>query len=204
MTNREGGPVEASAEKAAADLAVAQLANLGQAVQVLKRVPRMGWYLRGVAPGEVENVAAHSYGVALLGLALAMSVSPPVDTGRLLAMCLLHDLAEAVLSDLPGPTNRYLPANAKAEAERQVLQELLADLPFADEWLDLWDEYRTGNTIEAQLVQDADKLDMVMQAAAYERAGRRGLGEFWDSLAGRSWHTGLALSLFEHLQQQRQ
>lgn len=177
--------------------------SLAQIFQQLKRVPRTGWLLRGVPPGEAENVAAHTAGMSLLALALAEIVAAPVDRGRLLAICLLHDLAEARLSDLPWPAVRYLPDGAKRGAEEQVLVDVLAGLPFAAEWQSLWREFEDASTIEGRLVRDADRLDMLFQAATYEQAGRRGLDEFWKAPGSLPWHFPESARLSELLQARR-
>lgn len=175
------------------------LIGLGEAVQRLKRVPRTGWLLRGIPHGEAESVAAHSCGVGLIALALVETMAEPLDLGRLLAICLLHDLAEAILGDWPGPVARYLPSGAKVEAEARALDELLQGLPFADRWLSLWQEYQSAATIEGKVARDADKLDMLLQAAAYETAGRRGLDEFWQSVSQRDWYLPGSAALFRRL-----
>lgn len=179
------------------------IVNLARTFQQLKRIPRTGWLLRGVPPGEAENVAAHTAGTSLLALALAELVSVPVDRARLLAICLLHDLAEARLSDLPWPAARYLPAGAKRNAEEQVLDDVLAGLPFAAPWQELWQEFEDASTTEGRLARDADRLDMLFQAAAYEQAGRRGLDEFWKAPDGLSWYFPESAGLSAQLQVQR-
>lgn len=172
---------------------------LAAAMVRLKGVPRAGWVLRGIAAGQAESVAAHSWGVALVALALAELQEEPVDVGRLLSMCLLHDLAESVLGDLPGPASDYLPPGAKLAAERQVLHGILAQLPFASTWQALWEEYEAGATLEAQLARDADRLDMLVQAAGYEAAGHRNLDEFFQTAAGYAWRSPQAASLARHV-----
>jgi putative hydrolases of HD superfamily len=58
--------------------------------------------------------------------------------------------------------------------------ELFAGLPQSDDYLALWDEYCAGASPEARLVKALDHLEMLAQALAYERAGSRALGEFWE------------------------
>lgn len=182
---------------------IPRVLQLGRRAQLLKRIPRTGWLLRGVAAGEAESVADHSYGTSLTALLLAQVVDVNVDAERLLTITLLHDLAEAALGDWPGPASRFLPSEVKHRAELEVLAHLLEGLPFADKWLALWHEYQTGNSVEGRLAQDADKLDMMLQAASYEAAGRRGLGEFWEGMASQSWHFPESAALFRLLAEER-
>jgi putative hydrolase of HD superfamily len=102
-----------------------------------------------------------------------------IERGRLLAIALLHDLAEALLGDLPASARRLIGADAKRAAERRAIEELLADLPNRAEYLALWDEYAAGTSAEARLVKELDRIEMLAQALAYERAGSQMLAEFW-------------------------
>jgi uncharacterized membrane protein (UPF0127 family) len=81
----------------------------------LKRTPRTGWALRGVA--DVESVADHSFGVAFTSLILAELVDQPLNKAKLLTIALLHDLPESVIGDLPTPATAYLPAGAKSQVD---------------------------------------------------------------------------------------
>jgi putative hydrolase of HD superfamily len=143
----------------------------------LKLLPRTGWLQRGIR--DPESIAEHSFGVAVLALLVGDTI-PNIDRGRLLAIALLHDLAEALIGDLPATARRLFGAEAKYAAERGAMEELLADLPQAASYLDLWDEYVQGASAEARLVKALDRLEMLSQALAYEQAGSRALSEFWD------------------------
>jgi putative hydrolase of HD superfamily len=41
-------------------------------------------------------------------------------------------------------------------------------------------EYEARTSLEARIVKAADKLDLLLQARAYEKGGAQSLGEFWD------------------------
>src|SRR5690606_8030325 len=104
----------------------------------LKRTARTGWVQRGVA--EAEDVAAHSYGVVFATLLLARLVEDAIDLGRALALAVLHDLPEALTTDIPSPAWRLLPAGLKAGVERSAIETMLGSAPFAGEWLAWHDE----------------------------------------------------------------
>jgi putative nucleotidyltransferase with HDIG domain len=107
----------------------------------LKAIPRVGWQMRGVF--HPESVAEHTFCVAFLAMILADSLEEEVDRERLLAIALLHDLGEAFTTDLPEPALRFLPRGAKREAEEAVLHDMLHDLPFAEDYFELWLEATT-------------------------------------------------------------
>jgi putative hydrolase of HD superfamily len=118
--------------------------------------------------GEVESVAEHSWRVALM----AMLVSPQfadVDANRLVRMCLVHDLGEAIGGDIPAPEQARRRTNGavegKSAAERRDLLTLVETLPPAqrDEIIDLWDEYEAAETPVAKLAKAVDKLETILQ-----------------------------------------
>ncbi len=152
-------------------------------VATLKLLPRTGWLQRGIPT--VESVAEHTFGVATLALLIGDTIDG-LDRGKLLAIAMLHDMAEALLSDLPASAKRFIGAEIKHAAERSALEEMLARLPNRAEYLTLWDEYARGCSREARLVKGIDRIEMLAQALAYERAGSRALGEFWDDI-GDGW-----------------
>ncbi|NTU79893.1 MAG: HD domain-containing protein [Chloroflexales bacterium] len=163
------------------DRAFATLAALQRRIQTLKLLPRTGWLQRGLQ--NVESIADHSFGVAALALVVG-DLYPELDRGKLLAMALVHDLAEALIGDLPASASRLFGKGAKHDAERKAMLELLGDLPQADSYLGLWEEYSQAATPEARLIKALDRLEMLAQALAYERAGARGLDEFWEERNG--------------------
>lgn len=175
--------------------------NFLREVNRLKVVPRTGWLLRGVRPG--ESVADHSYGMAVTALVLAEMVETPVDRERLLVMALIHDLAETITGDVPYPAGRFFPDQAKAAAEEQVLSELLAGLPVRDDYIALWREYKSGSSVEGRLVKDADRLERLVQAAAYERAGAADLDEFWEEVGPDDFAFAVSWELVEALRSRR-
>lgn len=182
---------------------VQPLATLLDRANDLKRLPRMGWLLAGVAP--VESVAEHSYGVAFLSLLLVDTINAaweieglaePLNMERTLRLALIHDLAESVLTDLPKRSSELIGAAVKHDAEERAMTELLAGVPWSDDYLSLWQEYDVASTPEARVVKDADKLEMVHQALCYETRGQSNLDEFWQ---GHSWYFSASALLYETL-----
>jgi putative hydrolase of HD superfamily len=149
----------------------------------LKLLPRTGWLQRGVAAP--ESIAEHTFGVAALAL-LVGDMEPDIERGRALAIALLHDIAEALLGDLPATARRLLSPEAKQRAEALAMRELLAGMPQADGYVALWEEYARAGSREARLVKALDRVEMLGQALAYERAGSRALAEFWHD-ADEGW-----------------
>jgi putative hydrolase of HD superfamily len=118
--------------------------------------------------GEVESVAEHSWRVALMAMLVAPQF-PDIDAGRLVRMCLVHDLGEAIGGDIPAPEQARRLANGavegKSAAERRDLLTLVDPLPRVqrDEIVGLWDEYEAAETPDAKLAKALDKLETILQ-----------------------------------------
>lgn len=161
---------------------------------ILKSTPRTGWHLRWVA--NPEDVAAHSWGTAMVSLVLAEMSTESIDRGRMLSMAVLHDLAETEVSDIPRPAVKFFPEGAKATAESQALAAMLNGLPAADSWTALMDEYKNEGSLEARLVRDADRLEFLLQAWVYRRAqGNERLEDICEAYRGKHFATEAASRL---------
>ncbi len=158
--------------------AVDELLEALLALGALEHLPRTGWLQRGIP--DAEPVAAHVLGTALVALALAPRVEPPLDVDRCVTLAVVHDAPEALLGDLPRSAAERLPVGAKRAAETRAAQDLLA--PLSARALESWREYDAAQTREARLVRLADRLHLGLRLLAYLRAGRRGLDEFIEGL----------------------
>ena len=124
----------------------------------LKTVTRSGW----TSEGQRESVAEHTWRLCLMAM-LLYGGAPDVDLARLLRMCLVHDLGEALGGDVPAPEQQA--AAPKAGQERADLLRLTAPLPapLREEIVELWDEYEAAATPEARLAKGLDKLETILQ-----------------------------------------
>ena len=166
----------------------------------LKRTARTGWVQRGVVGA--ESVAAHSHGVAFVALLLLELIPERLDRAKVLALAILHDLPEALTTDIPAPAWRYLPAGSKPAVESKALDEIFGDLPFAARWRALFTELDADASAETHLVHDADKLEMYLQAWEYEQEqGNRKLAQFWA--VERRFHFPAAQALYDAIRAER-
>ena len=129
-----------------------------RAAESLKHTTRTSWTSTGVH----ETVAAHTWRLCLMALVLAAYL-PGIDLGRLLRICLVHDLGEAISGDISAVLQVGAPS--KAEQERADLEQLTAPLPASlrTEFLSLWDEYEQAATPEARMAKGLDKLETILQ-----------------------------------------
>ena len=159
--------------------------------QRLKRLDRTGWVLRGLPPG-AESIAAHSFGVALTAMLLADEVRErgvEVEVERVMRIALLHDLAETRTGDMPRTMAEYYGAEARRRAERSAFDDVVggAGAPHRERYSALHADYEERASLEARLVKAADILDLLAQALVFERAGSRGLDEFWEGVREREY-----------------
>lgn len=168
----------------------------------LKWMPRTGWVIRGLTGA--ESVADHVFGAAFIALILADLVEAPVDLGKLLAMILLHDLPESLTTDLPQPAARYFPAGAKRQAELNALDDLLSGLEFGERYRALWMAAKDDTTLEARLLRDADRLELLVQAYVYgQTTSGAALDEFWEGQEERPFELDVSQRLFAALLERR-
>jgi 5'-deoxynucleotidase len=127
-----------------------------------------------------ENVAEHSYHVAVLTHALCVIarevMGRDVDTDRAVTLALFHDVEEVIIGDIPTPVKHHSSRILKSlremevEASEQLLRLVPNDLLFAyaplirpaerDAELLIW-------------VKAADKLSAYLKCAAEVAAGNR-------------------------------
>ncbi|MHA1771705.1 MAG: HD domain-containing protein [Candidatus Thorarchaeota archaeon] len=167
---------------------ITELLSLGE---IIKRIPRTGWILSGVISELPETVASHSWGTAYISLLItneSHTPKKPVDIGRVLTMAIIHDLPEAITSDIPhkGESNAWRELHdVKAKLEGEIIYKIFGARSQDKELLELWREYKEGKTLEARIVRSADILDMILHAHTIEEQGieTTRLDEFF--------HTGL-------------
>lgn len=133
---------------------------------LLKRTPRSGWSLPGVA--NAESVADHSFRCAVIGYVLARMEG--VDPYRTLLMTLLGDMHEARTTDLHKMAQRYLDTDA---GENRAFSEQVEGLPAAihEELTAVRAEYRAQESPESIVARDADILEVLIQAREYAGQG---------------------------------
>src|SRR5690242_2339033 len=152
-------------------------------LQRLKGLDRTGWTLRGL-PNGTESVAAHSFGVSATAMLLAdrcIAQGVTVNVEKVLRLALLHDWAEARVGDMPRTATMYFGSEARKQAETAAFRDLTEALDGRGAlYAHLYREYEERSTLEARLVKAADVIDLLVEALALERAGGRGLDEFWE------------------------
>ena len=111
--------------------------------------------------GRQESTAEHSWRLCLLAILLSDELEG-VDLLRLIKICIVHDLGEAISGDVPATRQRA--GDDRAARERNDLVTLCAPLPddLKAEMIALWDEYAEAETPEAVIAKGLDKIETML------------------------------------------
>ncbi|MEZ4601335.1 MAG: HD domain-containing protein [Syntrophotaleaceae bacterium] len=165
------------------------LANFFFEVGMLKRTPRTGFQFLGSG---AESVAEHSFRTAIIGYTLAR-LDGTADVGRVLRLCLFHDIPEARTGDLNYVNKKYV-----AVDDNRVVEDLAETLPFGDEYRETIEEFSAQQSLESQLAHDADQLEMILALKEYKDLGNRYADE-WYPFSVRRLKTDTARKLAESI-----
>ena len=125
-------------------------------VEKLKCNTRHSW----TSNGRQESVAEHSWGLAIMAMLVADEF-PDIDIEKVLKMCVIHDLGEAITGDIPA----FDKTNEDEKAEDKAIEYLLKLLPddISNEFSELVIEMNELSTEEAKLVKALDKLEVLVE-----------------------------------------
>jgi putative hydrolase of HD superfamily len=165
------------------------LANFFFEIGMLKRTPRTGFQFLGSG---AESVAEHSFRTAIIGYTLAR-LDGRADVGKVLQLCLFHDVPEARTGDLNYVNKKYVSVD-----EQRAVADLADTLPFGAEYRAILEEFAARESLEAQLAHDADQLEMILALKEYKDLGNRYADE-WYPFSVRRLKTDTARSLAESI-----
>jgi putative hydrolase of HD superfamily len=123
-----------------------------------------------------------------------------VDIQKVLRLALVHDWAEVRVGDMPKTASAYFGKEARKRAETAAFADVVSELAEAKNYTELYDDYEQRRSLEARIVKVADVVDLLVEALALERAGHRGLNEFWQVAEERNFDLdGLARQLVDEI-----
>ena len=120
----------------------------------LKDAPRHCW----TTGGRRESVAEHSWRVSLMAM-LMKDEFPELDIDRVIRMCLVHDMGEALTGDIP----TFVKTDADRTVEAEGLDGLIGTLPapWPEELRALFAEMEALETPEAKLYKALDRMEAI-------------------------------------------
>jgi putative hydrolase of HD superfamily len=129
-----------------------------EAAESLKSVLRSGF----ISSGRAESTAEHTWRLCLMAMVFEDELAD-LNMLKVLKMCIVHDLGEAIHGDVPAiQKDQYPDKSAQEKADMlQLTQSLLPAL--RDSLMALWQEYEDGVSPEAKAVKALDKLETILQ-----------------------------------------
>ena len=124
-------------------------------IEKLKCNTRHSW----TTSGRQESVAEHSWRLSVMAM-LCADEYPEIDINKVIKMCLIHDLGEAVTGDIPS----FFKTHEDEEKEEKAVENLLSMLPeaYKTELTELFSEMSALKTDEAKLFKALDNLESVI------------------------------------------
>ena len=129
-----------------------ELINFMNIIRKLKDNTRHVWN----KDGRQESVAEHCWLLSMMALLVADEF-PGVDIEKVIKMCLIHDLGEAITGDIPS----FYKTKQDSEREDAAVADLLKKLPdeLSDEFTALFSEMAEKKTAEAKLFKALDRIE---------------------------------------------
>ena len=110
--------------------------------------------------GRQESVAEHSWRLALMAYWVA-DAFPEADMDKVIKMCLIHDLGECFIGDIPS----FNKTAADEENEKTALFGWVRTLPapYREDMLALYEEMERWQSLEARIYKALDGMEAVIQ-----------------------------------------
>ena len=148
--------------------------------------------------GRNENDAEHAWHMAIMAYLLREYSNEPVDIGKVMLMCLIHDIVEIEAGD----TYAYDEEGKKTQAlrEKQAKEHLFGMLPpdQASELMALFEEFEAYETAESKFAHSMDNLQPLMLNNSNGGSDWREHGVSATQVHGRQDKTALgSKALFE-------
>ena len=124
-------------------------------IEKLKCNTRHSW----TSSGRKESVAEHSWRLAVMAM-LCADEYPNLNINKVIRMCLIHDLGEALTGDIPA----FLKTDEHEKHEEKAIESLLTLLPVytKEELSALFEEMRSLETDEAKLYKALDNIEALI------------------------------------------
>lgn len=164
-----------------------QLNFFFQLVALLKQQKRTGWINMGLK--ESESISDHMYRMSIMTLVLnpksfnKLNNEIP-DLNKCSKIALVHDIAESLVGDIV-PHDENIDKIEKSKREFKAILYLCKiisnyNIDQANEIKELWIDYECQRNLEATIVKDIDKFELLMQTFEYERMYNKRMDEFYS------------------------
>lgn len=163
-----------------------QLNFFFQIVSLLKQQRRTGWINMGIP--NPESISDHMYRMSIMSLVLDSNAwkengGQVPDFNKCSRIALVHDIAESLVGDIV-PHDLNIDKFEKSKREYKAilyLCEIISkySVESANEIKELWIDYELQRNLEAIVVKDIDKFELLVQTFEYERLHNKRMDEFY-------------------------
>lgn len=148
--------------------------------------------------GRNENDAEHAWHMAIMAYLLREYSNEPIDIGKVIMMCLIHDIVEIDAGD----TYAYDEENKKTQTQREeaAKKRIFGLLPEdqANELMSLFEEFEAYQSAEAKFARAMDNLQPLMLNNSNDGSDWKEHGVTATQVHGRQDKTALgSKKLFE-------
>lgn len=143
----------------------------------LRRLPRMHQQAL-LTSDPTDNIASHTARTAFIGMLIALHEG--LDVGKVVTMCLIHDLHETRAGDHNWIAKLYVKTNAAEVVADQFAPEVFEPLR------EIMKEYERRATAEATAAKDADLIDELLLLKEIAHAGNLEARHWLSSDGGKN------------------
>ena len=133
-----------------------KLLNFMSIAEKLKCNTRHSW----TSSNRHESVAEHSWRLCLLAYSLKQEMKE-YDMDRVLLMCLVHDLGESIIGDIPAFDKNENDEENEKNAIKSIID--MVDGELKTELSSIFKEIDEQETKEARIFKVLDKMEVVLQ-----------------------------------------
>src|SRR5260221_9953749 len=144
-----------------------------------------------------QNLTEHTLRVIWISLILA-KYEGITNTEKVMKMAICHDISESRSVDV-----NYISRQYADRHEDKAIADTLESTVLREEFLPIWEEYERKECPEAQVVKDADNLDVDLELKELEAMGNK-LGEALrptrEKVAETKFYTETAKKMWKDIQ----
>ena len=138
--------------------------NIKGRLAFLQEVEKLKSVLRSAhtTTGRTESTAERTWRLCMMAMSFEKELVG-MDMLKILKMCLVHDLGEAIHGDIPAIEKHQHPDKSAQEKADLLHLTRSMDEALRGEILALWQEYEDASSPEAKAVKALDKLETILQ-----------------------------------------
>jgi putative hydrolase of HD superfamily len=126
-------------------------------------------YRFATAGGHHESSAEHMWGCLLLADYFLSSMKTKIDRLKAYELLMYHDIVEIEVGDTPIHPDAVDSTKSKRESDASVVLSKKLPSVLSQKYLDLFNEYEAGKTIEARFARAIDGLEAEIHELDYKQ-----------------------------------